>query len=99
MISKFLSGLFSVITGFISLLLTPIDAFIENVFPDFNAGLNALGSLVSWLSRFLAYAVDLSGIPTDVIALVVGFWLFAIGSTMAFYVVKLVLRWYRILMP
>lgn len=99
MIGKILSGLFSLVIALINTLLAPIDALIDQFLPAVSDALDAVNSLLDFTVQIVGYVVDASGIADYAIALVVGYWTFVITATFSVYVVKLALKWYRMLMP
>lgn len=99
MIGKLLNGVLKLVIGLTSTLLAPIDTMIEQALPSLADGLNAVNSMIDWVVGIIGFVVDASGLTSVAILLIIGYWTFSITSTLTLYLVKLALKWYRMLMP
>lgn len=95
MIGKILSGIFSLIMGLVTVILSPIDLLIAEYLPDLNAGLNYVNNLFSFINGVIGYCVDASGITDIAIGLVVAYWVFVLTVPLTFSSIKLALKWYN----
>lgn len=99
MIGKILNGIFSLVIGLVTVLLAPIDALISSLLPDLSNALTYVANLFSFVNGVIGYAIDASGLSDISIALIVSYYTFTIGSTMAISTVKLALKWYNMIKP
>ena len=99
MIGKILSGIFNLVIGLVSILLSPIDTLITNTLPSLDSALTSFNSLIDYIITIIGYVVDASGLSDISIALIVGYYTFVIGGTFSVSVVKLALNWYEKLKP
>lgn len=99
MIGKILSGIMSLIIGLINLLLYPIDALISTALPSLSSALSAVGSFLNVALQSIGWVISLTGISSNVISLVIAYYVFKLTVPMLFYLVKLVLSWYNRLKP
>lgn len=95
MIGKILSGIFSLIMGLVTVILSPIDLLIAEYLPDLNSGLNYVNNLFSFINGVIGYCVDASGITDIAIGLVVAYWVFVLTVPLTFSSIKLALKWYN----
>lgn len=99
MIGKFLNAIFSLVIGLVSIVLAPIDVVIDNLLPDLSNALTYVANLFSFVNGVIGYAVDASGLSDISLTLIVSYYTFTIGSTLAIASVKLALKWYEKLKP
>lgn len=99
MIGKILSGIFNLVIGLVSVLLSPIDSIITSSLPSLDSALSSFNSLIDYIITIIGYVVDASGLSDISIALIVGYYTFVIGGTFSVSVVKLALNWYEKLKP
>lgn len=99
MIQALLSGIFKLIISLVNLLLFPIDSLISSVLPDVSSGLNAFNSLIDYVIDFIGYVVDMSGLSSIAINLIILYFTFIFASRPVIYVIKLAIKWYESLKP
>lgn len=99
MIQAFLSGIFKLIIALVNLLLSPIDTLITSLLPDVSSGLNAFNSLIDYVINFIGYVVDMSGLSSTAINLIIIYFTFIFASRPVIYIIKLAIKWYESLKP
>lgn len=99
MIQKLLTGIFKLVINLVTLLLSPIDSLITSALPDVSPALNAFNSLIDYVINFIAYCVDLTGLSSTAINLIIIYFSFTLLSRPVVYIIKLALKWYDTLKP
>ena len=99
MIGKILLGIISMITTLIYGILSPIDALIQSNFPVLSDAINAVGTLLDFLSNSIVWAVNLSGLSASCISLIIAYYTFKLTLPLAISGIKLVVKWYNALKP
>lgn len=99
MIQSILTGIFKLVINLVNLILTPIDTLISSTLPDLSTGLNAVNSLIDYIISIIGYAVDMSGLSSTSISLIVAYFSFILLSRPVIYVIKMALKWYNALKP
>lgn len=99
MINAILNGLFSFLITIVTALLSPIDSFISANLPDFNNVLSYFGSFIDSVIGFFPWILSWFHIPGALLVFVASYYIFKLSSSAAISIVKLVLAWYRKLMP
>lgn len=95
MIKKILLGIFSLITQFIGLLLTPINNAINQFIPGFSSALNGLANVLNIASQFIGWILDSLLLNSETIAFIVAVWVFKLSFPYVVYLIKLVVQWYN----
>lgn len=99
MINSILTGIFKLIIGLVSIILTPIDNLISSSLPSLQTALNAVGSLLSLISQSLGWAISVTGLSSSALSLIVLYFTFKLSVPLLFYLIKLALSWYNKLKP
>lgn len=99
MINKLLMGIFKLIIGLVSVILTPIDNLITNALPDLAGALDSISSFLNICTHSIGWVISLTGIPPLAINLIVLYYGFKLTAPMLFYMIKLALTWYNKLKP
>lgn len=93
------NGLFNIISSMMHFVMMPINLIIQNVLPDVQSALNAMNGYLNKVGEFLSFGLSYFGFYTELIDVSV----LIIGAIMTIpllvHSLKLILRWYRILMP
>lgn len=91
--------MFNLISGFMSIVMTPINLIIYNILPDFSGALATMQSYLQLVGSYLSFALSYLGFYPELIS--VACLLLSAIMLIPFMVhsIKLVLRWYRVLMP
>lgn len=99
MINKLLMGIFKLIIGLVSVILTPIDNLISSALPDLAGALDSIASFLNIATQSIGWVISLTGIPPLAINLIVLYFGFKLTAPMLFYMIKLALSWYNKLKP
>lgn len=99
MINKILLGIIKLIVSLVTVILTPFDNLIQSALPQLSNGFTAIGNLLNIISSGLGWAISLTGLSYNTMALIVAYWVFTLTAPMLFYMIKLALAWYNRLKP
>ncbi len=99
MINALLTGVFNVIIGLVSVILSPIDQVIQTALPDLASGISAIGKLFATIGTSIGWGISLIGISSECIALIVTYYVFKLTVPIAFSLIKSALAWYNKLKP
>ena len=99
MINKLLMGIFKLIIGLVSTILTPIDNLIDSALPSLSGALDSISAFLNICTQSIGWVISLSGIPPSAISLIVLYYGFKLTAPMLFYMIKLALSWYNKLKP
>lgn len=99
MINAILKGLFSLITGLVSVLLYPIDLLIKNYMPDLSNAFNYISSFFDLAGNVLGFCVSVTGLSSTALSLIALFFTFKLTVPILVSAIKLGIKWYRALMP
>lgn len=95
MIKAIINGIISLILDLVNVLLVPIDTIIDTVLPNLSGAINAVGSLLSILTRSIGWGISALGIPSSAISLLIAFYTFKLTAPLLFSTIKLALKWYN----
>lgn len=99
MINAIINGLLSFVSQLIEACFFPLDTLISNYMPDVTAILSYISNFFNLLENYGAFVLSYTGLTHEII----GFAVLMIVATIyiAFLTlgIKLILRWYRMLMP
>ena len=99
MINAILTGIFKLIIGLVSLILTPIDALITSALPSLDNALTAVASFFTYIGSSIGWVISLTGLSSETLSLIVLYFTFKLTAPMLFYMIKLALSWYNKLKP
>ncbi len=99
MINAILKGIMSLIIGLVSILLKPIDLAISAALPDLSQALSAVGSFFQLALQNLGFALDLTGLSSTAISIIVLYYTFKLTLPITFSAIKLAIKWYDKLKP
>lgn len=99
MVNAFLNGLLTFVSKLIEIMLTPLDLLVSGLMPDVTVVLSKVSSFFSLLENYGSFVLSYTGLTHEVIGLVVMLIVAIIYLTFSTLGIKLVLRWYRMLMP
>jgi len=99
MIGAILNGIIKLILGLVALLLAPIDMLIASLLPDVSSAMGAVSSLFIYIGNSLGWALSFVAIPTELLSLVVLYYIFKLTVPLLVSTVKLALKWYDTLKP
>lgn len=99
MINAILTGILNFVFNLVSTILDPIDNIIVQNAPQIEGALNAFSDLIDYVISFLAYVVDLTGLSPTSIYLIVSYLTFALTWPVVVWVIKVVVKWWHMLVP
>lgn len=99
MINALLTGIFKLIIGLVSIILSPIDALITNALPSLDNALIAVANFFNYIGSSIGWVISLTGLSSETLSLIVLYFTFKLTAPMLFYMIKLALSWYNKLKP
>lgn len=99
MINAILTGIFKLIIGLVSIILTPIDALITSALPSLDNALTGVASFFTYIGSSIGWVISLTGLSPEALSLIVLYFTFKLTAPMLFYMIKLALSWYNKLKP
>lgn len=99
MINALLTGIFKLIIGLVSVILSPIDLLITNALPSLDNALTAVANFFLFIGSSIGWVISLTGLSSDTLSLIVLYFTFKLTAPMLFYMIKLALSWYNKLKP
>lgn len=99
MINAILTGIFKLIIGLVSIILTPIDLLITNALPSLDSALTAVANFFNYIGSSIGWVISLTGLSSETLSLIVLYFTFKLTAPMLFYMIKLALSWYNKLKP
>lgn len=99
MINSLLTGLFKLIIGLVSIILSPIDLLITNALPSLDNALTGVADFFIYIGSSIGWVISLTGLSSDTLSLIVLYFTFKLTCPMLFYMIKLALSWYNKLKP
>lgn len=95
MINIILKGVFSIVTKFINILLTPINALITTFLPGFNNVLGFITDAFNVVTQYIGWVLDSLFIEPEVISFIILYFTFKLTFPLAVTSIKLVVKWYN----
>lgn len=99
MINKILMGIIKLITGLVTLILSPIDNLIQSALPDLSTALTGVGNFLNLISNSIGWGISALGLSNETLSLIVMYFTFKLTAPMMFYMIKLALTWYNKIKP
>lgn len=99
MINAILTGVMNLIIGLVQIILAPIDALIQTLLPDVSSGLSAVGAMFNLALQYVGFAIDLTGLSSETISLIILFFTFKLTAPLAFRAIKTAIKWYDKIKP
>lgn len=99
MINALLTGIFKLIIGLVSIILSPIDALITNALPSLDNALTAVANFFNYIGSSIGWVISLTGLSSETLSLIVLYFTFKLTAPMLFYMIKLAISWYNKLKP
>lgn len=88
-----ITGLFQLLIGVVSLILTPINALIINYLPSVDTALGSVNSLLSMVADSFKYAVSWTLLSPLALQLIVLYYGFTLVFPLSLYFIKLIVKW------
>lgn len=99
MIAKLFSFLFDLVISLVQLLLSGIDALIEQFIPSVADALNMVSALFNNVLSYIPWVMSWMGLNSTVVGLVVAVFTFELTVPLLVHVIKLAIKWYDKLKP
>lgn len=99
MINAILNGILSFASSLITLLLNPIDRFIDANIPSLSTILNNIGATFTFLTQTLGWVVDSFCLPNYAITFLILTITFRLNLRFAVNGIKLALHWWEKIIP
>lgn len=99
MIKAIISGLIQLIINLVNIFLSPINSLIESYMPSLNTAFSSIASFLNICVSSIGWVISALGIPSIVIELLVAYYTFKLTVPLLVHAIKLVVKWYRALMP
>lgn len=99
MINKILMGIMKLIISLVSLILAPIDLLIESLLPDLSNALTSVGEFFNLVGQSIGWGISTLGLSNETLSLIVLYFTFKLTAPIAFYMIKLAIKWYDKLKP
>lgn len=99
MINIILTGFLNLVILLCKLILMPVDALISKAMPDLSTFFDAVNSLFSLLQSVIGFVVDLFGLSSLAISILITYYTFKLTVPITVHVIKFVVKWYNTLKP
>lgn len=99
MIAKLFSFLFNLVISLVQILLSGIDALIEQFIPSVANALDMVSSLFNNVLSYIPWVMSWMGLNATVVGLVVAVFTFELTVPLLVHVTKLAIKWYDKLKP
>jgi len=97
LLSSLLTVVIEIAMAFVGIILIPISFLVSVLMPDLDAALLKVPAVFDYASTYMGWIISAFGIPSLVLTLMVGYYLFAVTSKITVWPVKVALSWYRAL--
>ena len=99
MIAKLFTFLFEMVIKLVQLLLSGVDALIEQFLPQVSDAINMVSALFNQVLSFIPWVMSWMGLNSTVVGLVVAVFTFELTVPLLVHVIKLAIKWYDKLKP
>lgn len=99
MINGILNGIFNFVFSLISTLLSPIDTLISSAFPSFSDILTSFGTFITNVLGVIPWVLSWFNIPMALLSFISYYFIAKLTTSVAIHEIKLILAWYRKLVP
>lgn len=99
MINGILNGLLNFVISLVGVLLMPIDTVINSTLPQFSDLLTQFGSLIDKVLEVIPWVLSWFHIPGFFIIFICQYLIFKLTASVIVHEGKIILAWYRKLMP
>ena len=99
MINGILNGLLNFVIFIIGVLVSPIDSLINSTLPQFSDLLTNFGSLIDKLLEVIPWVLSWFHIPGYFIVFICSYLIAKLTMSVVVHEIKLILAWYRKIMP
>lgn len=95
MINALFNGIFSLVIGLVSVILTPIDLVIEKLLPDVAYGLNSFNAAIDYVSEYFEWAVSWTFLHPEVLSFIVVTLTYHYTAPYVVSTIKLAIKWFE----
>lgn len=99
MINTILNGILSFASSLITLLLSPIDRFIDSNIPSLSSIINNIGATFTFLTQSIGWVVDSFCLPTYAITFLILTFTFRLNLRIGIAAIKIALHWWEKIVP
>lgn len=93
------TGLINLISGFMAIVMAPINAIISTTLPDLQNALTTMNNYFDLIGDYLSFALSYLGFYSELISIACLLISAIVMIPFLVHGLKLILRWYRVLMP
>lgn len=97
MIKALINGIMKLIMSLVTVITAPIDLIIQGALPDLSNALSSFGNVLNTISDVIGWCVDLTGISSTAISLIITYYVFKLTTPILFSSIKAAIKWYRTL--
>lgn len=97
MIKAIINGVISLIMSLVTVLTAPIDLIIQGALPDLSNALTAFGAVLDIISNAIGWVIDMTGISSTSISLIITYYTFKLTVPILFTSIKSAIKWYQTL--
>jgi len=98
-INAIIKGIFSLITGLINVILTPINNLITAGIPELSLVFGTIRNLFTILFQYSGWVLDASLINAETISLFIALFTLKLTIPLTINAIKLAVKWYNALKP
>ncbi len=95
MIKAIVNGVMSLVISFVGVLLSPIDALINQFLPSVGDALGYVGNFFTTLGGVVPFVLSYTGISMEFISICVDLIVFVYTLPYAIHAIKLAIKWYQ----
>lgn len=99
MIKAIINGIFSMVIGLVSIILTPIDLIISNALPGLSEAFTSMGNLFNLIGSSMAWGLSVFGLSPIAINILTLYYTFILTVPVVVWMVKLAIQWYDKIKP
>lgn len=89
----------SCFTGFIHIILSPIENVITANIPAVSNAILYVGNFISWLFSFITWAASWLPLSSSYWSIIISIWIFRLTVPLIADAIKLIVRWWHYLVP
>ena len=94
MIKRIIKGIFNLVIGLVSLILSPIDNMINSAIPSIGSALSYINNFLDFIGQTMKWVLSWFHLPSAFVTLLVGYWTFKLTLPLAIHTIKLAIKWY-----
>lgn len=94
MINAILTGIFNLVIGLVSIILSPIDLAISTALPDVAKWFDNINIFLNYVIGYIQWAISWTGLNSEVRSIIVLYFTFILTVPLIVSTVKLSIKWY-----